>query len=121
MHAQCAVWSHGVVKTKKEEETPAAEGAVVPKSPSKESLCGLEKSVVNAMYQKCNHCRHFGASMKCRSSGKFYHYPCGAASGSYMQRSPNVFVGHDNLAKVANLGELERERESGIDFAAAVT
>ena len=72
---------------------------------AKEILSGLEKSLVNAMYQKCNHCRHFGASMKCKSSGKFYHFPCGAASGSYMQKSPQLFIGHDSLKQVGNLGK----------------
>ena len=98
MHSNCAEWSHGV----KREGSGSEEGG---DANAMETLSGLEKSVVNAMYQKCNHCRHFGASMKCKSSGKFYHFPCGAASGSYMQKSPQLFIGHDSLNQVGSLGK----------------
>lgn len=101
VHSNCADWSHGVMR--KKDGSGSEDGG---DANAKELLSGLEKSVVNAMYQKCNHCKHFGASMKCKSSGKFYHFPCGAASGSYMQKSPQLFIGHDSLKKVGNLGKI---------------
>ena len=101
VHSNCADWSHGVMRRKKDGAGSEDGGD----ANAKGMLTGLEKSVVNAMYQKCNHCRHFGASMKCKSSGKFYHFPCGAASGSYMQKSPQLFIGHDSLKQVGNLGK----------------
>ncbi len=105
MHLDCAEWSHGVVKEEREVTVGEGDRAT---TKTKTVLANLERSVVNAMYQKCNHCRHFGASMKCKASGKFYHYPCGSASGSYMQVEPRLFVGHDSLTKVATLADPQR-------------
>jgi hypothetical protein len=65
----------------------------------------LFQAVVNGMVQKCQYCRHFGASVRCKASGKFYHFPCASASGSFLQKSTLTLVGTDSLDKVANYGE----------------
>lgn len=68
-------------------------------------MIGLEEAVVASLWQKCNYCKHFGASIRCRASGKFYHFPCGAASGSFMQKSTLSLIGMDSLTQVATLGK----------------
>ena len=37
------------------------------------------------LFQRCNHCNRFGASVVCQipRCGKTYHYPCAASSGSF--------------------------------------
>eukprot|EP00094_Tigriopus_californicus_P002578 TCALIF_02490-PA protein Name:"Similar to Kmt2c Histone-lysine N-methyltransferase 2C (Mus musculus)" AED:0.04 eAED:0.11 QI:0/0.63/0.25/1/0.81/0.66/12/0/2215 len=96
VHKQCALWSTDVTKRKSEEgESENLEKVLI----------GVEKAVTAAMWQKCAHCKHFGASVKCKASGKFYHFPCGAASGSFMQKSTYLLVGAEYLTKVANLAD----------------
>jgi hypothetical protein len=51
------------------------------------------------------YCKHFGASVRCKASGKFYHFPCASASGSFMQKSTLTLVGTDSLDKVASHGK----------------
>ena len=40
---------------------------------------------VMLLFQRCNHCNRFGASVVCQipRCGKTYHYPCAASSGSF--------------------------------------
>lgn len=68
-------------------------------------ISGLEEVIVSALMQKCQYCKHFGASLKCKVSGKFYHFPCAAASGSFMQKSNYLVVGTDSISKISSLGE----------------
>jgi len=96
VHERCSYWSHGVV-TKKE---TSLEEAV-----HSRGLSGLEGAVIEAAWQRCAHCKHFGASVKCKASGLFYHFPCAAASGSFMHKASMSLVGSASLAKVASLGE----------------
>ena len=100
-HYQCALWSFGVRIKKDDTASTSTE------SPSKEkTLIGVEKAVINAMYQKCAHCKHFGASVKCKASGRYYHYPCGYASGSFMQKHTRLLIGTESLKRVADLGRI---------------
>ena len=63
------------------------------------------QAVVNGMVQKCVYCKHFGASVRCKASGRFYHFPCASASGSFLQKSTLTLIGMDSLDKVASLGK----------------
>ena len=101
MHENCARWSDGVIlKGGSKEETPE-------KTPDKNSkkktgeLIGVDKAVKASINQKCVHCKHFGASVKCRASGKFYHFPCAAASGSFLHKPTLTLVGTESLSKVS--------------------
>ncbi len=97
MHERCALWSHGV-RQKKETSIDEAMNS--------KGLSGLEEAVIQAAWQKCAHCRHYGASIKCRAGGsRFYHFPCGAASGSFMHKGSLTLVGAPSLAKVAGIVE----------------
>ena len=97
MHERCSIWSHGVRQKK---ETSLDEAM------SSKGLSGLEDAVITSAWNRCAHCKHFGASIKCKASGKFYHFPCGAASGSFMHKATLTLIGSASLAKVGNLGEL---------------
>lgn len=108
VHENCAIWSHGVTKNSVKEEASSSE-----KTPEKgaankkwaESLQGVDKAVSAAINQKCMHCKHFGASVRCKASGKMYHFPCAAASGSFMHKPTLTLVGTDSLSKVSGYGE----------------
>ena len=65
---------------------------------------GVESAVIKGMVQKCNVCKRFGASVKCKFSGKFYHWACACVSGAYMDKKRLILVGTDSLSKVATLG-----------------
>jgi hypothetical protein len=96
VHERCSLWSHGVT-TKKE---TSLEEAV-----HSRGLSGLEGAVISAAWQRCAHCKHFGASVKCKASGRYYHFPCGAASGSFMHKVTLSLIGSTSLSKVASLGK----------------
>lgn len=106
VHENCAIWSHGVSKN------PVKEEANTEKTPEKgskkwtESLQGIDKAVSAAINQKCMHCKHYGASVRCKASGKMYHFPCAAASGSFMHKPTLTLVGTDSLSKVSGYGKL---------------
>lgn len=103
VHENCAAWSDGVArKVVKEEETD--------KTPEKkkkiDSYIGVDKAIIASVNQKCVYCKHFGASVKCKASGKTYHFPCAAASGSFMHKPTLTLVGTDSLSKVSGFGKL---------------
>ncbi len=106
VHINCAVWSDGVnAKAIKEEEAESKDSPSKSKSKNQNMINGVDQAIVLAMVQKCQHCKHFGASIKCKASGKFYHIPCAAASGSYLHKPTLTLVGTDSLAKVPNYGK----------------
>ena len=55
--------------------------------------------------QRCAYCKHFGASVKCMASGKMYHFPCAAASGSFMHKPTMTLVGTESLSKVSTYSD----------------
>ena len=72
----------------------------------------VDQAVSNSITQKCVYCKRFGASVKCKASGKFYHWPCATASGSFMYKHKQekqdirILVGTDSLEKVSEFCKL---------------
>ena len=98
VHENCANWSFGTKKLPvKEEESKEKKLA--------ELIQGVDKAVAASVTQKCAYCKHFGASVKCKASGKMYHFPCAAASGSFMHKPTMTLVGTESLDKVAKYGK----------------
>ena len=105
VHFNCAIWSYGVIRKKEEKESP--KDSKDPKDKKADDVANLENVLLDAIGQKCAHCKHYGASLRCRgNNSKFYHFPCGAASGSFMQKSTLTIVGTDSLSKVASIGKI---------------
>ena len=104
VHGNCALWSDGVKKPPNSKEDEK-----VDKTPEKfkltERLIGVDKAVRASASQKCTYCKHYGASVKCKASGRVYHFPCAAASGSFMHKPTSTLVGTDSLSKVAGFGK----------------
>ena len=65
----------------------------------------VDKAVKASINQKCAYCNHFGASVKCKASGKMYHFPCAAASGSFMNKPTLTVVGTESLDKVGKYAD----------------
>ena len=104
MHVECSLWSHGVRVRKDEPDSEEAKDETESEMLARR-LENVETTVLKAALNKCAHCKHYGASLKCKASGRFYHHPCAAASGSFMQKGSYLFVGADSLGKVASYGE----------------
>ena len=105
MHEKCALWSDGVIRKKRiREESTSSESPSKPEADYR--YINVDQAVVNCITEKCVYCKHFGASVKCRASGKFYHWPCATASGSFMykhkqdKQDVRILVGTDSLEKV---------------------
>ncbi|XP_078465306.1 histone-lysine N-methyltransferase 2C-like isoform X6 [Lampetra planeri] len=66
-HHCCAAWSEGVCL-----------------SPELE-LINVDRAVLAAVKQRCQHCRRLGATVKCwvESCSHMYHYPCAAVAGTF--------------------------------------
>ena len=72
---------------------------------SADTISGVDLAVRASVNQKCSYCKHFGASVKCKESGRMYHFPCAAASGSFMHKPTMTLVGTDSLSKVSAFGK----------------
>ena len=107
VHENCAIWSDGVKRPPIKDESKPESMDKTPEKKSKlaETITGVDLAVSKSVNQKCTYCKHFGASVKCKDSGKFYHFPCAAASGSFMYKGTTTLVGTDSLSKVANFGK----------------
>ena len=110
VHENCAMWSDGVTKKAVKAEDPASEASN--KTPEKAKnkkdnsiLIGVDKAVKASTNQRCAYCKHFGASVKCKASGKMYHFPCAAASGSFMHKPTMTLVGTESLSKVSTYSD----------------
>ena len=106
MHEKCALWSEGVLRKKRIREESASSDT--PPRPEQDyRYINVDQAVFNCITQKCVHCKHFGASVKCKASAKFYHWPCATASGSFMykhkqeKQDVRILVGTDSLEKVS--------------------
>lgn len=111
-HYNCALWSDNVIhKTSSGDKESSSSSSSLADEAAK-TFQGVETAVVNAMFTKCAYCKHFGASVRCKgakeSSKTFYHFACGAASGSFMNKPTLLLVGTESLHKVASLGELTK-------------
>jgi hypothetical protein len=106
VHDNCAVWSENVAKRAIKGESGASSEKTPEKKKQKaETLAGVDLAVLKSINQKCLYCKHFGASVKCKASGTFYHFPCAAASGSFMHKPTLTLVGTDSLSKVSGYGK----------------
>ena len=89
VHENCAAWSEGVIIKKSPKEEVVSPEKLANTTPEKskikknnaDNMTGVDKAVKASINQKCAYCNHFGASVKCKASGKMYHFPCAAASG----------------------------------------
>ena len=106
VHEKCALWSEGVVRKKRiTEEGTSSDTSSRPKPEYR--YTNVDQAVFDCMTQKCVYCKHFGASVRCKASGKHYHWPCATASGSFMykhkqdKQDVRILVGTDNLEKVS--------------------
>ena len=54
-------------------------------------------------FLRCEQCKHYGASVPCKASDKFFHWPCAVASGAFMEKSSLLMVSVENYEKVAAL------------------
>ena len=107
VHEKCALWSEGVIRKKRiREENSSSESPSKPEGPDYRYI-NVDQAVFNGITQKCVYCKHFGASVKCKASGKYYHWPCATASGSFMYKHKQdkqdirILVGTDSLEKVS--------------------
>ena len=88
------------------EENSSSESPSKPEGPDYRYI-NVDQAVFNGITQKCVYCKHFGASVKCKASGKYYHWPCATASGSFMYKHKQdkqdirILVGTDSLEKVS--------------------
>ena len=109
VHENCAVWSDGVTKkaVKSEDSSEATNNKTPEKNKKKDNsiLIGVSKAVKASTNQRCAYCKHFGASVKCMASGKMYHFPCAAASGSFMHKPTMTLVGTESLSKVSTYSD----------------
>ena len=105
VHENCAIWSDGVTAKKPSEKEAEKEKTPEKKKTTPEYLMGVDKAVRNSVTQKCEHCKHFGATVKCKASGKMYHFPCAAASGSFMNKPSLTVVGTESLDKVSKYAD----------------
>ena len=113
VHENCAAWSSGVRPLKPKEE-PKEDNEKTPEKQKMKNtndaaaaatLIGVDKAVSASVRQKCTYCKHFGASVKCKASGRMYHFPCAAASGSFMHKPTLTLVGTESLSKVGDYGK----------------
>ena len=88
VHENCAAWSEGVNVKKGPKEEVMSPEKLANTTPEKtkikknaDNMSCVDKAVKASINQKCAYCNHFGASVKCKASGKMYHFPCAAASG----------------------------------------
>ena len=88
VHENCAAWSDGVNIKKGPKEEVMSPDKLANTTPEKskiktnaDNMTCVDKAVKASINQKCAYCNHFGASVKCKASGKMYHFPCAAASG----------------------------------------
>ena len=93
-HFNCALWSAGVSKSKT--ETPTKDSSV----PILKHVSG---AVLKAIGVKCAHCKHYGASVACKASERFYHWPCAVASGAFLEKSSLTMVSVESYEAVAAL------------------
>ena len=107
VHEKCALWSDGVLRKKRIKEDESEK-----KNEPEYRYINVDQAVSNSITQKCVYCKHFGASVKCKASGKFYHWPCATASGSFMykhkqdKQEMRILVGTDSLEKVSEFCKL---------------
>ena len=106
VHENCATWSEGIKKPAVKDEKESADKTPEKKSGKITEMTGVDLAVKSSVNQKCAYCKHFGASVKCKESGRMYHFPCAAASGSFMYKPTMTLVGTDSLSKVSSFGEL---------------
>ena len=106
VHENCATWSEGIKKPAVKDEKESADKTPEKKSGKITEMNGVDLAVKSSVNQKCGYCKHFGASVKCKESGRMYHFPCAAASGSFMYKPTMTLVGTDSLSKVSSFGEL---------------
>ncbi|XP_053324300.1 histone-lysine N-methyltransferase 2C isoform X3 [Spea bombifrons] len=66
-HHRCAEWSPGVYPTEDR------------------GLVNVDRAVVSGSTERCAHCKHLGATIKCceESCPHTYHYPCAAGAGAF--------------------------------------
>ena len=93
-HFNCALWSAGVSKSKT--ETPTKDSSVP-------VLKHVSAAVLKAIGVKCAHCKHYGASVACKASERFYHWPCAVASGAFLEKSTLTMVSVESYESVAAL------------------
>jgi len=65
---------------------------------------------VNGMVQKCSYCKHFGASVSCKASDKFFHFPCASASGAFLSLSTLTMVSTEYLEHISRYGKSLRKK-----------
>jgi histone-lysine N-methyltransferase MLL3 len=105
VHENCATWSEGIKKPAVKDEKESADKTPEKKSGKITEMTGVDLAVKSSVNQKCAYCKHFGASVKCKESGRMYHFPCAAASGSFMYKPTMTLVGTDSLSKVSSFAE----------------
>ena len=93
-HFNCALWSGGVSKA---QQGDGAKEATVP------ILKYVSEAVLNGITARCASCKHYGATVPCKASGKMYHWPCAVASGCFMEKASLAMVGVDSYDKVAEV------------------
>ena len=105
VHENCATWSDGIKKPAVKEEAKESEKTPEKKDKLADTISGVDLAVRASVNQKCSYCKHFGASVKCKVSGRMYHFPCAVASGSFMHKPTMTLVGTDSLSKVSAFGK----------------
>ena len=78
-HFNCALWSTGVSKAKEESLKESKDSSPI--------LKHVSEAVLKGLTTRCGYCKHFGATVPCKASDKFYHWPCAVASGCFMEKA----------------------------------
>ena len=88
-HFNCSLWSSGVSKDKESSSSPI--------------LSHVSEAVLRGLTTRCGYCKHYGASVPCKASDKFYHWPCAVASGCFMEKASLSMVSTERYDKVAEV------------------
>ena len=83
-HFNCALWSTGVSKAKEESLKESKDSSPI--------LKHVSEAVLKGLTTRCGYCKHFGATVPCKASDKFYHWPCAVASGCFMETATPSLV-----------------------------
>ncbi|XP_061842110.2 histone-lysine N-methyltransferase 2D isoform X1 [Nerophis lumbriciformis] len=87
VHHWCAVWSEGV------------------KQMDDGELENVDKAVISGTQRLCEYCKRLGATIRCHAEGcsTFYHFPCAAASGSFLSMKQLALLCPQHIDKAEEL------------------
>ncbi|KAK0152622.1 Histone-lysine N-methyltransferase 2D [Merluccius polli] len=97
VHHWCAVWSEGVKRLENDQ------------------LDNVDTVVISGTKRHCEYCKRLGATIRCHAEGcsRFYHFPCSAASGSFLSMKKLALLCSEHIDKAEELGKKRLMNLSG--------